>query len=272
MLKSLQLQRDRIALEASLVADVQSLFAGTLPMIKESFLSFTGKFLPTMPGVALTAKQHDFIREVSKHSYLDLAPLAAFVPEGLVVPYHTYLAHLLPAVKHASVVQSEVMNAYTTFLSQLINNRDAQLETRSFDKVYQAMSTERTSMNAALGSCFKAGSSKADVTYGAVVERNADWEAVFTVADEVSKIINKVDRKKLNDKIEEAVELLTILEKKVARNEFGEVTPAVAQHLADGAFQVASELEFYPAMYYKTLAINAAIDRTVKHVQTVLKK
>jgi hypothetical protein len=43
-------------------------------------------------------------------------------------------------------------------------------------------------------------------------------------------------------------------------------------NLSNGAYQVACELEFFAAIYYKAQAYAEALNRTVEHFQTVMKK
>lgn len=274
-LNSLRIETSRVSLESFSGADVKQLLTNTFPSIVSNVKEFFAGFTPANannPAIILSFNEAAFIKEVSTHSYLDIAPLAAFVPEGLDVTYSKYSEELMPAVAHASKILSGVMTSYSTFLSQLISNSDLKLSTQSFEKIYTELTKEREKLNVEIGKCFKRGSTKAEVTIGDVVDRNADWHNVINSADVMLKLINGVDRKALNKKINECSDLLDVILAKMNRNEFEGMSPEIIRNLSDGAYQVASELEFYSVTFYKVMAYSASISNTVEHFENVFEK
>lgn len=269
MLSQLRLQRDQIAQEAFSGADIKNLLTNTFPFIVRELVGFVDKFVPTTPAIVLSNKQNEFLREINKHAYLDIAPLAAYVPEGLNVTYYKYSSELLIAAMHACRILSGATTAYSTYLSQIITNNDAKLSTTSFEKAYTELAGNREKINAALGACFQAGSTRTDRNIGQVIDRNADWEHVFRNTENMSNLMNGVDRKALNKKAQECKELLEKIIAKIGRNEFDGMSPEAIRNLADGAYQMASELEFYSVVYYKVLAYTQALNRTIDHFNRV---
>lgn len=272
MHNSLRIQRDRLALEAMSGADIKALLTKAFPTFLTDVKGFFNQFSPDQPAIVLTSKQQDFLRELNKHSYLDIAPLAAYVPEGLNVTYYKYSSHLLMAAMHASRVLTGPMAAYSVFLSQLISNHDQKLSTMSFAKVHSDLAKERDQLNSELGACFAKGSTKTEVTLGDVVERNGDWTHVLHNSENLTHLINSVDRKALNKKIAETVELLDKIMPMVERGELEGMSPQAMDNLTNGAYQVASELEFFAAIYYKVTAFAEALNRTMDHFHKVFKK
>ena len=272
MNNSLRIQRDRLALEALSGADIKSLMTTGVPAMLTEIKCFFNQFAPDQPAIKLTGKQQDFVKEIQKHPYLNIAPLTAFVPEGLNVTYANYASHLMMGVMHASRVLSGPLSAYTTFLSQLISNHDQQLSSTSFDKAHKELARERNDINEELGSCFKRGSTKTDVTIGDVIARNSDWPAVFQNSTHILNLMNEVDRKALNKKIAECGDLLDKVMAMSKRGELEGMTPQAMTNLSNGAYQIASELEFFAAMYYKATAYAESLNRTVEHFHTVFKK
>lgn len=271
MHNELRLTAELVALEAHLSMDLAGLMKNTLPQIVSGFANLTGRFSPTEPAVPLTSRQQDFLRELQKHPYLDVVPLAAYVPEGLKVPYVSYAAPLLRAAEHASKVSTDTLYKFATFLAQIISNKDSKLSTSSMERELKAVSQMREHLNQALGACFAPGSTRAEVTYGDVVGRHSDWPVVFRDTDALSKIVNGIDRKVLDKKIEECVGYLNIVKTKLERNEMDGVSPQVVQNLSDCAYAVAQEMEFVAAVYYKTLALNQSVNRTMDHFRSVFK-
>lgn len=269
-LNQLRIDRDRIAVEAFSGADVKTLLFTTFPAMVKELVGFAGQFQPDAPAIVLTSRQNEFIRMVSKHPYLEIAPLLAFTPEGLNATYYKYSTELLLAAMHASRILTGGMTAYSVFLSQLITNNEQKFSSVSFDKAYKDLAAERAKLNASLGDCFKKGSTKTESTLGDTLDRNADWQHVFHNIDNMTKLVNSVDRKALNKKIDECKELLEVIIKKIERNEFDGMSPQVIKNLSDGAFQIASELEFYAVVYYRVLALATSVNRTIDHATQVL--
>jgi len=269
MLNSLRIQNERVAIEAFAGANVQSLLSNTFPALLSDIKGFFGSFTSDTPAIALSPKERDFVKELAKHAYGNLSPLAAFVPEGLDTTYLKYSNILLNAAEHVSHLTIAVLPSYANFLSSLINNQDAKLSTISFNKIYQELTVKREVLNQELGLCFKRGSTKTEVTFGDVVARNNDWEKVFVVNAEMLKHVNSVDRKVLNKKIQECSELLEVIMLKMKRNEFENMSPEVIINLSNGAYQVARELEFFSVTYFKVVAYTNAVNRTIDHFKNV---
>jgi hypothetical protein len=268
-LKSLERQKNVIALEAFLSLDVQGLLKNTLPELVAGLKDYVFRFAPNTPGVQLTPRQHEFITEVSKHSYMDITPLAASIPQGLNVTYLEYSGPLLEAAKHAAAILSGAMTSYSTFLAQLVTNTDAKFNTISLDRLHKELADKRVKAQADVAACFKAGSTKSESTYGEVIDRNVDWKKVFQSANDATKVMNTVDRVALNKKIRECTDLLDIVITKMEKNEFEGMSPEAIINLSSGAYEMAKELEFFSFVYYQTIAYAEAINSTVNRFMQI---
>jgi hypothetical protein len=267
----LRIERDRVALEAGISLDLNGLLKNTVPAIAEGFGALVGRFAPTDPAIPLTSKQADFIKEINKHPYLSVRAIGAYVPEGLEATYLHYIAALAPAAEFAAVDAGKQLADFLAYLSALVTNTDQKLSTVSFKRQVDAMDKKRTSLNKAMGACFRVGSTRTDRSIGDVVDRNSDWTKVFQLNDALGKQLNSVDRKALNKKISECVEMLGIITKKVERGEMNGVSGAVVSNLADMAYSCAQDMEFYAAVYYKAMALSESLNRTMKHFHEVFK-
>jgi len=273
-IKSLRIINDATNLELSLesitVGEIQSLFRNIFPSLVNGLTGFVDQFSHEDQTFQISSKEAKFIAEVNKYKYMDLAPLTAYVPEGLDVPFSKYSTELMIATTHASRILAGPLTAFSTFLAELVSNSDAQLSTKSFVAPYKELERERNEMNEGLGKCFKHGSTITERTYGDVISRNSDWPAVFHNSDAIVKMISSVDRNVLNKKVKECTDLLNILMGKIERDELKNISAEAVRNLANGAFQVASELEFYSVTYYKALAYSTSLNRTVEHFMTAM--
>jgi hypothetical protein len=128
---------------------------------------------------------------------------------------------------------------------------------------------ERQRINAELGACFKKGSSKAEAAISDVVQRNGDWKSVFERCNEITGIMNSVDRSKLLKKVNECNGYLEIILKMAREGRVGKVASSAVMNLADGAYQVACELEFYAVAYYKAEVFVSCVNQTLEHFKKV---
>lgn len=255
----LENQRKVVALEAFTLHDIAGLLHRAFPAIRKGFEDLVGLVSPAERPVAFSADQKQFLELLAGHNYVTLSPLPARVPQGLKVPYLVYAEELSDAVAHAAQILDELAR-YTLFLGKLVTSHDFQYSAEYNPGYYQELQYRRDEDNEKLGKCFQTGSTRTERTYADVVSRNADWKAVFEVANRLATEINRIDRTVIVKKIEEAVHLLNIIEKKIARNEFEAVSPGVITELSEGAYQMASQLEMYSTVWYKVQTFVTAVN------------
>lgn len=268
-LKKLQIQRDIVALEAFSVSDVTGLFKNFMPSIKASFQEISNSFNPSAAGVALLPSSSEFLKDIPKHSYMDVKILSAFVPEGMDAKYRAYAEVLLRAAKHAAEAPKRLSD-FNVYLGRLHSATGGHRSTEDGTLAYRDMEKTRKEINREIGDCFTSGSSRVETTIGKVIDRNADWQDIFAMCDAMTSEVMSVDRKKLQKQIQDCNEFLAAVERKLKAAEFEGVSPNVVQNLADGAYQLASELEFFAATYYRVEVFVTSVNRTVKHFQNVM--
>ena len=89
------------------------------------------------------------------------------------------------AVEHAAQILEE-LSSYTLFLGRLVTNHDFQYSADYNPVCYGTLQRQRDDDNQNLGKCFQTGSTKTDRIYADVVSRNANWNAVFEVANRLA--------------------------------------------------------------------------------------
>jgi hypothetical protein len=243
-----------------------------IPSLQKNFQGFIHGFSKSEPAVQLKGNEKDFIKLLDGRVYLNLIPLLTYVPEGLAVPYLEYLLVLKDAVQHCHDVTLKCLNDYSVYLAQIITNRELKITTMPQDAMYAKMEKARTELVTRMAKCFKAGSSKAESTYGEVVARNAEWVDVFGVLDAVDHSINTIRRDDLHKKAEECNNQLNVIIKQIRNHEFEGAGPEVVNNLSNGAYQSGSELEFFATTYFRVMTLNQAIADTMKKVSEILKQ
>lgn len=265
-----QLKRTRqlVALEAYAVTDLSGLASRIVPSVLSGLSAFKGMFTQT-PAVGL-AGEKNFLSAIAKRTYPTLMPLTAFVPEGLKTTYLDYAIPLTVSATHARGCVS-VIDEFAVFLSMLVSNKEAVLETSSRKRYFAELMLQREKVNKDVQACFGTGT-RTDSKVEEVIRRNGDWKTVFDMATDLSRQINLIERSHLNKKVDECVDLIERIQRQITEGHFEKVSPEVLLDLSDGAFQVASELEFYSVTYYRVQAFEQAITRTMAHVQKVISR
>jgi hypothetical protein len=273
-LEDLKAQRDIVALEGFFSGDsgITARFAQAFPMVANAFSSFTSRFSNNQPTVALTSKQRDLLKLIQKQNYMDVMGLMISCPEGLdkSATYLDYGMALMGAVERALQVEATINN-YTKYLAMFITNKEAKLSVTNSDRVFKEMEKDRARTLKALGTYFTPGGHDIDCMYGNVIKRNIDWGTVFGLCEKLSGAVESIKRSVLIEKINETSEMLDRIIGMIKRKEIEGITPQAMQELANGAYQVASELEFFAIMHYRTLAYVEAINRSVLRLNDILK-
>lgn len=269
MTNQLKLLREGVALESISLRDMSSYFQDIMPSLHNSFKDFATRFSPRQaPVQEFTSQQRDFEKELGNHAFMSITQVTAYVPEGLEVPYLDYAEVLLEAVQHASKVM-EVLVPYTDYLAGLVTDREASLSTKSFEVEFKLIEENRKRLNEELGNCFKKGSTKAEAALGSVVSRNADWKSVFQRCNDIAATINNVNRAALLKKVSACNAHLEVILKMAREGKISKIAGNTVMNLADGAYQVASELEFYAIAYFKAEVFIGCVNQTVEHFKKV---
>jgi hypothetical protein len=270
--------RTLISNESFSMSGIINSLQNLIPSLQKNFQSYLnnftalGFFKSDNPAIQLKSNEREFMRTLDGRVYLNLSPLMAYVPEGLDVSYLEYLTVLREVVLHCHSTTLTTLNEYSVYLAQIITNRQLKVTTMPHDAMYAKMEKTRTELSKRLAKCFKPGSSRAERTYGDVVDRNAEWVDVFKLVTEIDHLVNTISRDDLHKKAEECNAQLGTIIKQIRNHEFEGAGPEVTNNLAAGAYQSGAELEFFAATYFRTMTINTAIADTMNKVSEILKE
>lgn len=264
-MRELDRLRNNVSMEAINFAGIKSALADFLPSVKENFERFSHQFTQRDLPITLKANEREFIKLLNTKQYLDMSSYAVFVPEGLAVPYSTYIEVLKDAIDHCFHTTEKSLNEFSTFLAQIITNRELKYYTAPLKPKHDAMEKARTQLVTRLNNCFNQTNATTS-TYADVVGRNAEWSNIFSLLSVMSDTINKISHTALHKKSEECNMLLSTIINQIRKGDYTDAGPEVTNNLAAGAYQVACEIEFFSSVYYRMMTFNTAIGDTVKKV------
>jgi hypothetical protein len=264
-MRELDRLRNNVSMEAIGLDGIRASLADFLPSVKENFERFANKFSQRENAIALKGNESAFLKHVSTTPYLGMSTVVAYVPEGLAVPYNDYLAVLKDAADHCYQTTEKSINEFSTFLAQIITNRELKYYVAPQKQKYDLMEKTRAELVNRLSDCFNQ-TQNTTVLYTDVVERNSDWGHVFSNLRTVSTTVNKISHTALHKKSDECNMLLSSIIRQIQNDAFADAGPEVTNNLASGAYQVACEIEFFSVVYYRLATLNTAIGDTMAKI------
>jgi hypothetical protein len=253
----------------------------------DSFRSFGNKLSELLPGIVRAFQNADrlgsyeavetfnldqraFIELVSKHSYIELREIKGYVPQGYHATFLEGLTVLGDAVERCTRLQAQVLKPYLTYLAPLLSSSDALKRPDDQVEFFSRLNTERTEMYARQKALY-AQRTDTRAKIGQLLERNADWVPVFSALNKVTATLDSIKRDEIDLHVKHIEDYLKIIEGRLKENKIPEVSPEVSQALADGAYQIACELEYFGMVYYWVLGLKSAITDTVMEVTSTVK-
>lgn len=273
-MEMLRLMSRQIALEG---LSQESFISDMVSKVKNIFNSFRAapNIVDDIKGFSrdpakdpLSKESKEFLKTINAHSYIDLMKLRATVPEGMNCTYLEILTPLQEASVYLKGIQSHVVQPYSVYLASFVSTKNTSLSTESKAYEYQQLEAQRDARLATFSKLYNSDSHNVDSTVGRVISRNADWEPVLRLRNEVIKNLESVNRDNLKKEVNNAVMYLGLILDNMKKNP-SDTSPEAAQRLSLGAYQIAKELEFFSITYFRALTVSAAIDSTMEHIKSV---
>lgn len=250
--KDMEMAKEAAILSVPYIAQegVSELLKTTMPSLVNGFQALVNTIKPKETVMALTVKEAVLLNRVEQITYINLSDLMLPVPEGMQTKYLTYIVILEDAIEYAQGIAAN-LEEFTKWVAKIITNASMRNDTARHDNRWRKMQDEREVRYKAIGSCF--GTTNNDkLKYSKLLDRNADWHEVINRAHGLTKAINKIDRTELLKQSKHVQSLLEKVLETSKRNGFDATSPEVLASLSEGSFQIASELEFYSVVFYRT--------------------
>lgn len=245
-------------------------FKGLMPSITNAFSGSTA--LDKLPKYEGLGREHRaFLERINLHSYGELREHKAFCPAGLNVPYIQYLSELDKALDHVLQFQPKALQPYLVFLAQLTSSRNAALSTDNHDRENKAVQEARAAFDKTFAEMFRSNIHETTTKVGKVIERNADWPEVFKLSTVLATKIEGIKLTNIQNQVKQAEDYLDIIFHLAQTGKLESATPEVLTAIAEGAYQIASELEFLSVIYYRCLTVNQAIKDTMESLMKTVR-
>jgi len=254
------------------LADSMRAFVPTI--FTQLFSSFASN-APSDEPIVFSRDQRKFLDLMGKISYSRLSDFSVPVPEGQKGTYLQTLTSLKEAALHSKEKINEALAYYSKYIAILVNTPEMWLSTKDEMVYYNSLEKARLAVATAMEANFDHGKHNPMLSYGDAIARQQDWFDVLKTMLEVSDIINGIDRQKIKKSIASVMALVDVLKSKAKADGSinDNISPQVISAIADGAYQVAKELEFYSVVHFRSLAISncltVAMDDLTKQVKSI---
>lgn len=216
----------------------------------------------------LSNEEQAFLKHLETASFAEVRLFRADLPEGFVGNLLAYSQDLASYAETLSNLSSQVLLPYTVFLAQLMSSPDPSKILDDHQAVYSVMASKRQAGYDALGAYFKGTQSSTRI--GDVMSRNSDFKPLFENIKKAVDAVNAVNRAELSQLITQAEDYLQVLYNQMHEGKMQSISPEASRALADGAYQVAAQVEYYSLIHFKVLALSQSVKATVLRVNEIL--
>lgn len=247
----------RLAMEASVVANVISTFRSILPSLSSKLSDLATNFKPiddhskTVEELRKFADTNkDTIREVGivKHSDT-LIP----VPEGFDNKANMcqYLDCLIKSSSTITQGIQEILSEYHIVLSTFLSNKDAKTSLRDHSSFYKRIQKSRLNVTEPLSSYFDSGVDRSRLPFGKVYDQSAEVLTAVEKVVELNKIRAKHDLGFVKTQVKECSDLLGMIVDRSEKEDLTEISGAAAMDLAEGAMEVGFWVELVSIYHFR---------------------
>lgn len=247
----------RLAMEASVVANVISTFRSILPSLSSKLSDLATNFKPiddhskTVEELRKFADTNkDTIREVGivKHSDT-LIP----VPEGFDNKANMcqYLDCLIKSSSTITQGIQEILSEYHIVLSTFLSNKDAKTSLRDHSSFYKRIQKSRLNVTEPLSSYFDSGVDRSRLPFGNVYDQSAEVLTAVEKVVELNKIRAKHDLGFVKTQVKECSDLLGMIVDRSEKEDLTEISGAAAMDLAEGAMEVGFWVELVSIYHFR---------------------
>lgn len=260
-LRQLYIYRESCAMEAFNLSSVKDFAMKLIPNIASTFSSFLSKFRAG-DSIKLSRDEKKLITFALKHDYVNLREFELIVPEGFVGKYIEYSQELTKSVGFLTNLISSLQE-YRNYLARMITNREV-IKSIDYDASDCNIFLEQIDgFNRGIAPFFKKNSTNAKRKYKDLLDRNADWEDIFTLNKKMLQDIESINRNDLMKYIKEISSLLDTLMKAIKSDGIEGISNETVAQIGDSTYALAKYLEFYSVTYYRLKAHTECINTSV---------
>lgn len=271
---TLEKQLELLTMEASVLSNVISTFRSILPNLSSKLetvclnLQTSDDHTKTVEELnKFTEIKKDHIRNVGIVKHTDtLIP----VPEGFDRKANMcqYLDSLIQACPLVINGIQEILSEYHIVISTFISNKDAKKTLQDHSTFYKRIKKQRHDVTEPLSSYFDSGVDRSRLPFGEVYNQSAELITAVEKINKLNKFRSMHDLKSVKNQVQDCSSLLKMIIDNSEKQDFTEVSGAVAMDLAEGAIEVGNWVELVSIFHFR---VEQAIQNVKLQIEFVSK-
>lgn len=212
---------------------------------------------------------------LSRQNYVSLSEVTVYVPKGLRVTYLDYLTALEAAAPTVLDILKGIVEPTIEYVGILINN-PSYVRSASGIGVSHANATlanvKIEDVAEGIAACFDPNGNSDEVKYGAVVQRNKDFEEVHRRLAALQETVAASRPVEVEKRIGVLIELTEKLAEAVrAHPEYKAISGAISKEVAGRVYNCALWAEFYAVYLRQVMVLEAAVTDSAKKLAKISK-
>lgn len=267
---SLESQLQRLALEASAIANVVDTFKTIIPTLCGK-LHTAYSSLKTQDNLSSeVTKAKISYRQVSPKfshaSYLNYSKTLVSVPEGFKGNLLDYVQMLNEMAPEVFLQANKTLASYSFTLAAFITNKENKTSVQDHAHIYKNVAKQREELSAKFGVFFPKATSLSKAYLGETISRFADVDVLVQSIERLNGQRKSQNISEISESVKRCVDLLDIIVEDTQSNGLAKVSGAAALSISEGAYEIGKYVEFIAIYRYRA---EQAISSATKLVQTL---
>lgn len=234
-----------------------------------------GVFADTHMRSVLPPLQSGLRLWLMRQNYVALSDVVVYVPKGLRVTYLDYISALEIAAKHVLSILPGIIEPTIQYVGVLINNpsyvRNASGLGVDAAKAELA-NVKIESVTEGIAACFDPSNNSDEAKFGAVVQRNSDFEVVHHRLAALQETVAASQPVEVEKRIDLLIDMCEKLAEAVrAHPDYKAISSAISKEVSGRIYACAQWAELYAVYLRQVMVLEAAVNDTAKKLIKISK-
>lgn len=265
---------NRLVMESIATASVFDIFRRLIPKASD-LLQHLRPTLTQFSEASNLPFEHVAFREslkiAERHNFMSYQDMLVMVPEGFTGKMLPYLQVLTSQGNQLFFKADVFLRDYITELTVFLSNADIRLSQKSHAALFKQIEKERVTHQKALESYYNKNSTLSRQPLGKVIDRFSDLALLYKETEALINVRKRNDYQRILQQVEQASDLLGLIKQRVDSQDITKLSAPAAKNIAEGAYQVASFVEYLAFHAYATETAIKTVLELSNHLKKVLK-
>lgn len=262
----LEYHLERIALESNYIATVITSLKNSLPDFISNISDNTESLLSRFVNIKditheLTKKQSKVLNAVKHYDYLVFGDIYVSVPDGFLGNYLEYSEFLNSIVSRVFNIDKTLLREYCIMLSTFISNMDEKISLVDHTTFYKKVRREREEITNDSKKFFNKSEGSTKAKLRTVISRFSELEDLMHSVSSLTSSVTSSVLQNIHHSTTDCVNLLNFIILSINKGQTKNISPAVANNIAVGAYEVGKYVELAGIIYYDITVFLHSIDK-----------